>query len=62
MGETTIAVLGLGEAGSAFASDLVTAGAIVRGYDPAVTPPAGVIECTDEADAVRTAELILSVD
>jgi 3-hydroxyisobutyrate dehydrogenase-like beta-hydroxyacid dehydrogenase len=32
----TIAVLGLGEAGSAIASDLVAAGAAVRGFDPAV--------------------------
>jgi 3-hydroxyisobutyrate dehydrogenase-like beta-hydroxyacid dehydrogenase len=62
MTETTIAVLGLGEAGAAFALDLVAAGAIVRGYDPVVTAPDGVIDCTDEADAVRTAELILSVN
>jgi 3-hydroxyisobutyrate dehydrogenase-like beta-hydroxyacid dehydrogenase len=60
--ETTIAVLGLGEAGGAFASDLVAAGAIVRGYDPVVTARHGVYDCTDEADAVRTAELILSVN
>ena len=32
-----IAVLGLGEAGSAIAGDLAAAGARVRGYDPAVT-------------------------
>jgi len=62
MTETTIAVLGLGEAGGAFAADLVAAGAIVRGYDPAVTAPAGVIDCVDEADAVRSAELVLSVN
>ena len=62
MTETTIAVLGLGEAGSAFASDLVAAGAVVRGYDPAVTAPDGVIDCANEADAARTAELILSVN
>ena len=62
MTETTIAVLGLGEAGSAFASDLVAAGAVVRGYDPAVAAPDGVIDCANEADAARTAELILSVN
>ena len=62
MTETTIAVLGLGEAGSAFASDLVAAGAIVRGYDPAVAAPNGVLDCANEADAARTAELILSVN
>jgi 3-hydroxyisobutyrate dehydrogenase-like beta-hydroxyacid dehydrogenase len=62
MTETTIAVLGLGEAGAAFALDLVAAAAVVRGYDPSVTAPEGVIDCTDEADAVHTAELILSVN
>jgi len=62
MTETTIAVLGLGEAGAAFASDLLAAGAVVRGYDPAITAPDGVVDCTDEADAVRTAELVLSVN
>jgi len=31
MTETTIAVLGLGEAGAAFVLDLVAAGAVVRG-------------------------------
>lgn len=62
MTETTIAVLGLGEAGAAFASDLAAAGAIVRGYDPFVEAPQGVINCVDEADAVKTAELILSVN
>ena len=62
MNETTIAVLGLGEAGAAFANDLVAAGAIVRGYDPAVAAPAGVINCTDEADAVGNVALILSVN
>ena len=43
MTESTIAVLGLGEAGAAFAVDLVVAGAVVRGYDPAVTAPTGRI-------------------
>lgn len=62
MTETTITVLGLGEAGAAFALDLVAAGATVRGYDPAVAAPPGVIACTDEADAVGTADLILSVN
>ena len=36
-----IAVLGLGEAGSAIAQDLVRAGVRVRGYDPAVTAADG---------------------
>ena len=57
-----IAVLGLGEAGSEIARDLVDAGADVRGYDPLVAPPAGVDPRTDEADAVRDAELVLSAN
>ena len=58
----TIAILGLGEAGSAFASDLLAAGAHVRAYDPEVKPPQGAVGCVDEADAVSTAGLILSVN
>lgn len=57
-----IAVLGLGEAGGEIARDLVAAGAAVRGYDPRVAPPAGVAARTDEADAVRDAGLVLSVN
>jgi 3-hydroxyisobutyrate dehydrogenase-like beta-hydroxyacid dehydrogenase len=56
-----IAVLGLGEAGGEIARDLVAAGADVRGYDPKVVPPAGVDPRSDDADAVRDAELVLSV-
>ena len=62
MTETPIAVLGLGEAGSAFASDLLAAGAHVRAYDPAVKSPRGAVDCIDEAEAVSTAGLILSVN
>jgi len=61
-GCSTIAVLGLGEAGSAFASALVAAGGPVRGFDPITTVPPGVVNCLDEADAVSTAGLILSVN
>ncbi len=57
-----IALLGLGEAGSEIARDLVAAGADVRGYDPAVAPPDGVQPRDDEADAVRDADLVLSVN
>lgn len=35
--QVRIAILGLGEAGSEIARDLVAAGADVRGYDPNVT-------------------------
>ncbi|WP_069814252.1 NAD(P)-dependent oxidoreductase [Streptomyces sp. TP-A0874] len=58
----TVAVLGLGEAGGAFARDLLAAGAAVRGYDPAVPAPAGVQAARDEADAVAGADLVLSVN
>ncbi|RKN16611.1 NAD(P)-dependent oxidoreductase [Micromonospora musae] len=57
-----IAVLGLGEAGSEIARDLVAAGADVRGYDPKVSPADGVAPRVDEADAVRDADLVLSVN
>jgi 3-hydroxyisobutyrate dehydrogenase-like beta-hydroxyacid dehydrogenase len=57
-----VAVLGLGEAGSEIARDLVAAGAVVRGYDPAVPPAADVVACTSEADAVAGAALVLSVN
>ncbi len=57
-----IALLGLGEAGSAIAADLVAAGADVRGYDPAVPAPPGVAPRGSEADAVRDADLVLSVN
>jgi 3-hydroxyisobutyrate dehydrogenase-like beta-hydroxyacid dehydrogenase len=58
-----IAVLGIGEAGTAISRDLVEAGADVRGYDPKdVEFPAAVAVRTSEADAVRDAELVLSVN
>ena len=42
MAPLTVALLGLGEAGSALAGDLVAAGVSVRGFDPAggATSPA----------------------
>ena len=57
-----IAVLGLGEAGSLIARDLVTAGVRVRGYDPAVTAAEPVIDTASEAEAARGAHLVLSVN
>jgi 3-hydroxyisobutyrate dehydrogenase-like beta-hydroxyacid dehydrogenase len=61
-GSLTIAVLGLGEAGSAIAADLAAAGAVVRGFDPRV-PAAGlgIVECDDDADACRGADVVLSL-
>jgi 3-hydroxyisobutyrate dehydrogenase-like beta-hydroxyacid dehydrogenase len=57
-----VAVLGLGEAGSAIAADLVAAGARVRGYDPAVTAAEGITDTAGEAEAARGADLVLSVN
>ncbi|MEU5870810.1 DUF1932 domain-containing protein [Glycomyces sp. NPDC047369] len=56
-----IAVLGLGEAGSAVASGLAAAGADVRGHDPAAPVPPGVTARSGEADAVRDADLVISL-
>ena len=63
-GERTlvIAVLGLGEAGSAIAHDLMSAGAGVRGYDPAVAAGPGITDTRSEAEAARGADLVLSVN
>jgi len=57
-----IAVLGLGEAGSVIARDLVAAGVRVRGFDPAVTAAEPIIDTASEADAARGAHLVLSVN
>jgi 3-hydroxyisobutyrate dehydrogenase-like beta-hydroxyacid dehydrogenase len=57
----TVAVLGLGEAGGAIARDLAAGGARVRGYDPAVPAPPGVIAAASDADACRGAGLVLSL-
>jgi 3-hydroxyisobutyrate dehydrogenase-like beta-hydroxyacid dehydrogenase len=56
-----IAVLGLGEAGSAIASDLVEAGADVRGYDPAAAAGDGIPRAGGPAEAVAGVDLVLSV-
>jgi 3-hydroxyisobutyrate dehydrogenase-like beta-hydroxyacid dehydrogenase len=60
--DLTVAVLGLGEAGSAIAADLVAAGVTVRGYDPAVQGVDGVEDFADEAQAARGADVVLSVN
>jgi len=57
-----IAVLGLGEAGSIIAADLLAAGVDVRGYDPAVTAAEGITDIGSEAEAARGADLVLSVN
>ncbi|MDT7802567.1 MAG: hypothetical protein QOI78_6000 [Actinomycetota bacterium] len=58
----TIAVLGLGEAGGALARDLAAAGAVVRGYDPAVAAPEGIVATGSEAEAATGADVVLSVN
>ncbi len=58
----SIALLGLGEAGSEIGRDLVAAGADVRGYDPKDIHVPGVATRDCEADAVRDAGLVLSVN
>lgn len=57
-----IAVLGLGEAGSLIARDLLAAGAVVRAYDPVVSPAAGLVACAGDAEATAGADLVLSVN
>ncbi|MEU7867162.1 DUF1932 domain-containing protein [Dactylosporangium sp. NPDC049140] len=57
-----IAVLGLGEAGGRFATDLVAAGATVRGYDPRVDAPPGVHQGKNAAEACTGAGVVLSVN
>lgn len=61
-GTPTIALLGYGEAGSAFGRDLLVAGARVRVYDPEVRPEDPLEVCSDEAEAARGADLVLSVN
>jgi len=58
---TTIAVLGLGEAGSAIARDAAAAGARVRGFDPVRAAPEGVDPAPDASSAAAGADVVLSV-
>src|SRR5690606_13348455 len=63
MATQRIALLGLGEAGSLIAADLVAAGAEVVGYDPRpVEAPAGVSLASSEAQAAGGADVVLSVN
>ena len=55
-------MLGLGEAGSRLAADLVSAGVEVRGYDPvAVSAPEGVRRAGDPGSAVSGAGIVLAL-
>ncbi|MFL5869673.1 MAG: DUF1932 domain-containing protein [Solirubrobacterales bacterium] len=57
-----VAILGLGEAGSAIAADLVAAGATVRGWDPAASAPDGVEASGDAAEAAAGSDVVLSAN
>ena len=57
-----VAVLGLGEAGSLFASDLVAAGVRVSAFDPApVSSPEGIVRCPDPRAAVDGADVVIAL-
>jgi 3-hydroxyisobutyrate dehydrogenase-like beta-hydroxyacid dehydrogenase len=57
-----IAVLGLGEAGSRLAADLVAAGARVHGYDPlAGSTPDGVVRGPDPTSTVAGSDVVLGL-
>jgi 3-hydroxyisobutyrate dehydrogenase-like beta-hydroxyacid dehydrogenase len=62
VGTLTVAVLGLGEAGSRLAADLAAAGARVRGYDPLAGPtPDGVLRARDAVAAVDGSDVVLAL-
>jgi 3-hydroxyisobutyrate dehydrogenase-like beta-hydroxyacid dehydrogenase len=56
-----VAVLGLGEAGSRIAADLVSAGADVRGHDPAGVSVPGVRVAADVGTAVEGCDVALGL-
>ncbi|MGR0221394.1 DUF1932 domain-containing protein [Agromyces sp. ZXT2-6] len=57
-----VAVLGLGEAGRIYAADLAERGAEVTAADPAVvSAPAGVVLAPSVPEAVRGADIVLSL-
>lgn len=57
-----VAVLGLGEAGRIYAADLAERGTPVTAADPTVSsPPPGVVLAPNISQAVRDAELVLSL-
>jgi 3-hydroxyisobutyrate dehydrogenase-like beta-hydroxyacid dehydrogenase len=61
-GGPAIGMLGLGEAGSAVAADLVAAGATVRGWDPVAPAPEGVEAAADAASAAAGTDVVLSAN
>ncbi len=61
-GTPAVGMIGMGEAGSAIAIDLVSAGASVRGWDPIAATPDGVEPAGDAAAAAAGADLVLSAN
>jgi 3-hydroxyisobutyrate dehydrogenase-like beta-hydroxyacid dehydrogenase len=62
MSAHVVAVLGLGEAGGRLATDLVSAGLEVRGYDPVASlTPEGVSQAADPSSAVSEATIVLAL-
>lgn len=57
-----IALLGFGEAGSTFGHDLLERGVTLRVYDPKVAADPPAVTAGSEAEAVRGADLVLSVN
>jgi 3-hydroxyisobutyrate dehydrogenase-like beta-hydroxyacid dehydrogenase len=57
-----VAMIGLGEAGTAIATDLVSAGATVRGWDPVAAVPDGVEAAKDPESAAAGTDLVLSAN
>jgi 3-hydroxyisobutyrate dehydrogenase-like beta-hydroxyacid dehydrogenase len=63
LGATVVAVLGLGEAGSLLARDLVRGGATVRGWDPDLHGDLSEIPIAASfAEAVAGADIVISVN
>jgi 3-hydroxyisobutyrate dehydrogenase-like beta-hydroxyacid dehydrogenase len=63
MKKCVVAVLGLGEAGSRYAADLLAAGVSVVGHDPAARPEIpGLRHAASPAGAVRDAHIVLSLN
>jgi 3-hydroxyisobutyrate dehydrogenase len=57
-----VCVFGLGEAGSAIASDLIGAKVVVHGFDPARVPtPDGVERFDHPADAVQGVDMVFAI-
>src|SRR6266487_2251426 len=61
-GSPAIGMVGLGEAGTAIATDLVSAGAAVRGWDPVAPCPEGDEAASDAADAAAGAVVVMSAN